>query len=450
MELERHPFELRTCIEEALDLLAPKATEKKLDIAYIVDEVVPVKVLGDVTRLRQIIVNLAGNAVKFTPEGEVVIHVGKMTTEPHKAGALLLHFSVRDTGIGIPADKQDRLFKLFSQVDSSTTRHYGGTGLGLAISKRLAELMGGRMWVESEEGQGATFHFTIEVEDGGYPEPELTLPQLQLKDKRLLVVEHNATNRQILTQQARKWGLQAVAVATGDEALARLSAGETFDLAAVDLQLGPTEGVGYELVKSIRQLPQGGKLPIALLSSTRLRAGDAAAAHLHISVSVHKPIRRAQLLDALSRTLAGWHHVKKAPAVPQLDEMLAAKVPARILLADDNPVNLKVAQAYLNKMGYRPESVTNGLEVLHLLEHRMFDFIFIDVQMPEMDGYETARQIRQRWSDAERPRLIAITGNAMQGDREKCLTAGMDDYISKPVRAKELEAVLYRWGQRTG
>ena len=446
MSLEDHPFELRTCIEEALELLGPKSGAKGLDLGYLVEDSVPNAVIGDVTRLRQIVVNLAGNAVKFTERGEVSVNVSlaEASPTPVQGACLMLHVAVRDSGIGIPPSKQDRLFKSFSQVDGSTTRQYGGTGLGLAISKRLAELMGGSMWVESQEGRGSTFHFTVAVK----PNPitaESTPPSL-FAGRRILLVEEFGTNRDFVSRAVRSWGGEAVVVGTASEALELLRKNESFDAALIDLQ--PAEGGAFDLIQAIRTIPARQAMPIVPLTSTRLRAGDQRLRELGLAISVSKPLRQHQLRDALDRVLGGGGPLRKAPVVSEIDRTLAARVPLRILVADDNRVNQKVGSAFLQKMGYRVELASNGLEVLQALGRQPFDIIFLDVQMPEMDGCEAARQIRSRWSDAERPRLIAMTGNAMQGDREKCLEAGMDDYISKPIRVKELEHILVHWGTR--
>jgi signal transduction histidine kinase/HPt (histidine-containing phosphotransfer) domain-containing protein len=460
LELEHHPFELHTCIEEALDLLAPKAAEKKLDLAYIVDDVIPKILVSDVTRLRQILVNLIGNAVKFTHQGEVVIEVapaarGARAFEPgreHDTDVIrhpeewLLHFSVRDTGIGIPLERQNRLFKSFQQVDASTTRHYGGTGLGLAISKRLTELMGGKIWVESDAGKGATFHFTIVARAAAATAPPgWQAIQPQLVGKRLLVVEENQTNRRIILHRAEQWGMIVQAAATSNEALKILGQGTAFDAAILDLQLPDMDGL--VLAHEIRNHNYGRYLPLLLLSSIRLRGDDTRPANAGISVFVYKPIRPAQLLDALCRSLSiQIQREKKAPPAPALDADFARKLPLRLLLADDNPINQKVGLSVLNKLGYRADIANNGLEVLQALEQKAYDILFLDVQMPEMDGLEAARRICERWPAEKRPRIIAMTGNALMGDREKCLQAGMDDYISKPVRIGDLQAALERWG----
>jgi len=461
LELESHPFELHTCIEEALDLLGPKAAEKNLDLAYTVEDSIPKILVSDVTRLRQILVNLIGNAVKFTHEGEVVIEVksagrGARSPEPGKdkdtdfirhPEEWLLHFSVRDTGVGIPLDKQHRLFKSFQQVDASTTRHYGGTGLGLAICRRLAEMMGGKVWVESDLGKGSTFHFTVLAKSSisAMPPPWQSF-QPQLAGKQLLIVEDNATNGRIIAHRCKLWGIVPEVVTDGPKALSRL-ASKQYDAAILDLQLPGQDGLA--LAQEIRVLPHGQSLPLLLLSSLRLRPDDNRVLLAGITVFVHKPIRPAQLLDAMYRSLSlQLQREKRAPVSPSLDAGFAKRFPLRLLLADDNPINQKVGLSVLQKLGYRSDVANNGLEVLRALEQKPYDIVLLDVQMPEMDGLEAARAICLRWADVSRPRLIAMTGNALLGDREKCLEAGMDDYISKPVRIGELQAALERWAAR--
>jgi CheY-like chemotaxis protein/nitrogen-specific signal transduction histidine kinase/HPt (histidine-containing phosphotransfer) domain-containing protein len=460
LELENHPFELHTCIEESLDLLASKAAEKNLDLAYIVDDSLPKILVSDVTRLRQILVNLVGNAVKFTNQGEVVLEVSPSGRSPRPTQTgpkyeteflrhpdeWILHFSVRDTGIGIPLEKQSRLFKSFQQVDASTTRHYGGTGLGLAISKRLVELLGGKIWVDSEAGNGSTFHFTVAARAGvgGVPAPWQG-SQPKLAGKRLLFVDDNATNQRIVSSRCSQWGMVAEVASNSRDALRLLEKSKPFDAVLLDLQL--PEIAGPSVADELRRQSQGREVPLLLLSSVRVRAEDAGPAETGASIYVHKPIRPAQLLDALCRALSiQLHREKKAPVSPALDPELARRLPLRLLLADDNPINQKVGLSVLQKLGYRAELANNGLEVIKALEQKVYDLLFLDVQMPEMDGLEAARQICQRWASEKRPVIIAMTGNALLGDREKCLAAGMDDYISKPVRVAELQAALERWG----
>ena len=461
VELEHHPFELHTCIEEAMDLLAPKAAEKNLDLACIVDDAIPKILVSDVTRLRQILVNLIGNAVKFTHQGEVVIEVTPTARALREVpfgheqdteflrhpDQWMLHFAVRDTGIGIALDRQSRLFKSFQQVDASTTRHYGGTGLGLAISKRLAELLGGKIWVESDAGKGSTFHFTISARAAATTAPPAWLaPQPQLTGKRLLVIEDNATNRRILSQRGEQWGMSVEAVATSDEGLARLAQADLFDAVVLDWQLPDMDGLA--LTEQIRKQPSGRYVPLLALSLPRPGGEHVQPLPTSICMFVHKPIRPAQLLEALCRAMSvRIQREKKAPSAPTLDPDLARRLPLRLLLADDNPINQKVGLSVLQKLGYRSDLAGNGLEVLKALEQKAYDILFLDVQMPEMDGLEAARQICQRWPLERRPRIIAMTGNALVGDREKCLQAGMDDYISKPIRIGDLQAALERWGR---
>jgi len=460
LELEHHPFELHTCIEEALDLLSTKAAEKKLDLVYCVEDSIPKILVSDVIRLRQVLVNLVGNAVKFTPAGEVVVEVtpaahGHRMMEPgHEQGTdyhghpeqWLLHFSVRDTGIGIPLDKQHRLFKSFQQVDASTTRHFGGTGLGLAISKRLVELMGGRIWVDSDAGKGATFHFTILVRGAAATSPPAwQSSQPQLAGKRVLLVEDGGSNRRILQQRLEQWGMKVETATNGREALALFEQSEPFNAALIDLQL--PEPDGFTLARDIRRQSYGRFLPMLLLSALRLRSDDFRAADLEISSFVHKPVRPAQLLDALCRAFnVQVQREKKSPPTPGLDSDFGRRLPLRVLLADDNPINQKVGVSVLHKLGYRSDLASNGLEVIKALETKPYDMLFLDVQMPEMDGLECARQICHRWTRDKRPVIIAMTGNALMGDRERCLAAGMDDYISKPVRIVDLQTTLERWG----
>ncbi len=460
LELEQHPFELHACLEEVLDLLSPEAAEKNLDLACVVDDEIPKILVSDVVRLRQILVNLLSNALKFTHRGEVVVEVKSAdhgareqpfgqkpdTDFVRHPQQWLLHFSVRDTGIGIPFDRQNRLFKSFQQVDASTARHYGGTGLGLAICKRLTELMGGRIWVESDAGKGSTFHFTtLTKAPAANTPPSWQNPQPQLTGKRVLVIEDNATNRDIISHRGAKWGMTVESASSGRDALAILAAGGQFDALILDLQLPDTNALS--LTSEIRRQPSGRYLPILLLSSLRPGVDDLRPLPPGTAMSIHKPIRPAQLLEALCRAFSvQLQREKKAPATPMLDAALGRRLPLRLLLADDNPINQKVGLSVLHKLGYNADVANNGVEVLKALEQKSYDLLFLDVQMPEMDGLEAARQICQKWNADNRPRIIAMTGNALMGDREKCLQAGMDDYISKPVRVGELQSAIERWG----
>ncbi|HZS10589.1 MAG TPA: two-component regulator propeller domain-containing protein [Blastocatellia bacterium] len=450
LDLEQQPLALSDCIEESLDLLAAKAADKGIELAYSLDHNTPQTILGDITRLRQILVNLVGNAVKFTHSGEVVISV---STTALNAGSdapsdrqFELHFAVRDTGIGIPEDKIGLLFRSFSQVDASTTRKYGGTGLGLAISRRLAELMGGRMWVESKAGVGSTFHFTIRADAAptvqrSYQKPD----QPHLTGKRLLIVDDNQTNRQILIRQTEAWGMRAREVASGQEALALLGSGEQFDLAILDLHMPEMDGL--MLATELRRLPAAQSLALVLLSSSAAGRHELAARNLAtgFAASLTKPIKPSQLFDALTTIFAGQSaKARRAAPASVFDKHLAEQVPLRVLLAEDNLINQKVALRILEKLGYRADVAANGLEVLEALHRQSYDVVLMDVQMPEADGLEATRRIHRQWPQSQRPWIIAMTANAMQGDREECLEAGMDDYLSKPVQATDLRAALER------
>ncbi len=440
MDIESHPFDLRECVESALDLVGARAAEKQLDLAYLFEGDVPAAVDGDVTRLRQILLNLMSNAVKFTERGEVVVTVQAKPSD----GEFELAFAVRDTGIGLPEESMSRLFQKFSQADSSTTRKYGGTGLGLAISRRLAELMGGRMWAESAgPGQGSTFSFTIRA-------PVAELPPAQRRDyvgqqpalagKRLLIVDDNATNRRVLALQASKWGMLPRETGSPAEALRWIGGGESFDLAIIDMHMPEMDGLA--LARQLRE--RAARMPLALFSSLgRREAGDTEGlfgAHLT------KPIRQSQLFDTLMSLLARTEAPKPAAtaARPAIDPGMAARHPLRILLAEDTVVNQKLALRLLSQMGYRADLASNGIEAIESVERQPYDVVLMDVQMPEMDGLEATRQIVARWQDGERPRIVAMTANAMQGDRQMCLDAGMDDYITKPIRVDALIDALYQ------
>jgi PAS domain S-box-containing protein len=444
LELEQQPFDLRDCLEGALDLLAPRAAEKGLDLAYLIESHVPPTIVGDVTRLRQIFVNLMNNAVKFTEAGEVVVTIRAHALE---ADDYEIAVAVEDTGIGIPADRLHRLFQAFSQVDTSTTRHYGGTGLGLVISKRLSEIMGGTMWVESTLGQGTTFHFTFRAAAvDSRPRVYLRGKVPQLTGKRLLIVDDNATNRRILKLQAEAWGMAVRAAESGAEALSWIDQGVMFDIGVLDMQMPVMDGAG--LASAIRRRPALAKTPLILLTSLGRRAEDMAGGVF--TACLTKPIKAAQMYDALCNAVGAPTTRVGEPARPMLDTQMAERLPLRILLAEDNAINQKVALRTLERMGYRADVAANGLEVLDALERQPYDVVLMDMQMPEMDGLEATRRISKHWLPRQRPRIIAMTANAMRGDRELCLDAGMDDYISKPVRIEDLVAALERCAPQAG
>jgi PAS domain S-box-containing protein len=440
MALEHQPFELRECVESALDLVAGRAVEKGLDLAYIIEDDVPLGIRGDVTRLRQVLLNLLSNAVKFTDNGEVVLTVTRDSSQNNG-----LRFIVRDTGIGITREQMSRLFESFSQADSSTTRKFGGTGLGLAISKRLAEMMGGEMWAESGgKGKGATFIFTLKTETAKVPERkyrDLTGIQSALQGKRVLLVDDNATNRQILVLQTQKWGMKPHETALPHEALEWIQRGERFNVAILDLQMPEMDGI--LLTREIRKLQK--TLPIILLTS--LGRKEIGADDLEFAAYLTKPLKPSALFDAVAGVFARDIVTTKedsaepsAPDKPSIDPDMAKKLPLRILLAEDLAVNQKLALRLLEQMGYRADVASNGLEAVESVERQTYDVVLMDVQMPDMDGLDATRAIRKK--QLKQPFIIAMTANAMQGDREMCLAAGMDSYISKPIRVAELVAAL--------
>lgn len=454
LDMEECPFELRNCIEEALDLLATRASDKKLELAYIADPIIPNRLVGDVTRLRQILVNLVGNAVKFTHEGEVVV---KVYTTPDLPASerkinqnddkrfINVHFDVRDTGIGIPSDKMDRLFASFSQVDSSTARQYGGTGLGLAISKRLCEMMGGTMTVTSTVGIGSCFSFSIRAK----VLPTLETENLQdiahtLKSKRVLIVDDNATNREILTLQTQSWEMTPMAAQSAYEAIGILSCESPFDVVILDMQMPEVDGL--TLARQIRAKDYGKRLPLVMLTSVGKPELESDIGHqIKFNAFLNKPIKQSHLYDVLTQIFVDKPvkiQKKISDQSPVLDNALSRQNPLRILIAEDNLVNQQLACQWLGKMGYRPDVVGNGYEAIDALRRQPYDVILMDVHMPEMDGLTATAKICEQWPVAEQPHIIALTANAMKGDREKCLAAGMSDYISKPIKVDDLIAAL--------
>jgi signal transduction histidine kinase/DNA-binding response OmpR family regulator len=449
LELESQPFDLRECVEGALDLVATRAAEKGLDLAYLVGEGTPAGITADVTRLRQVLLNLLSNAVKFTERGEVVLSVSGRHLETAEA-LHELRFSVRDTGIGIPADRLGRLFQSFSQVDASTTRRYGGTGLGLAISQRLTELMGGQIDVVSEVGVGSEFRFTIRAAAAHVPvtsRRDLSGVQPSLAGKRVLVVDDNATNRRVLTAHLDTWGLQSRATGSPAEALGWVQAGERFDVAILDMHMPEMDGV--TLAHAIRGCPAGTTLPLILFTSLGRR--EARAESEGFAAYLNKPIKPSQLFDALVSVLPDQpvNVPQRSATRSELDPEMARRHPLRILLAEDNVVNQKLALRLLAQMGYRADLAANGLEAIDAVERQAYDVVLMDVQMPELDGFEASREIVRRWPGGRRPRIVAMTANALQGDRELCMAAGMDDYVAKPIRVEELIAALERSPRRS-
>jgi PAS domain S-box-containing protein len=460
LNLEQVPVSLNDCVETALDLTAKPATSKGLDLLYWIDDEVPRTVLGDATRLRQVLVNLISNAVKFTQKGEVVV---TLTRRLASDGAPLLHASVRDTGIGIPADRLNRLFQVFSQVDASTTRHFGGTGLGLAICKRLVNLMGGHIWVESESGVGSNFQFEIPlhaVQTG--PIAWSSAGHQQLSGKRVLIVDDNATNRRILDLQTTRWGMHPLSVGSGELALQILASGEEFDVALLDVQMPGMDG--YELISRIRQAHPAMPLPILVLTSQGADTANSKA--LSVAQTLAKPIKAAQLMSALSKVFERSEVGRAANALPSSSApaplaaapMLATKAkladtyPLRILLAEDNLVNQRVASLILQGLGYQIACAANGAIALQMLldasSSQPFELVLMDVQMPQMDGLEATQRIRSDLAASVQPQIVAMTANAMEGDREICLAAGMDDYLSKPIKPIALAQAIEQAAKR--
>ncbi len=421
--LDEQKFDIKACIEEALDLVAHVAAKKMLNLAYTIDEEVPDSIIGDPTRLRQILVNLLSNAAKFTDKGEIELSVSL-----NKEDGREIHFAVRDTGIGIREDRMERLFQAFSQVDGSTSRLYGGTGLGLAISKRLVELMGGRIWAESEPGIGSTFHFTIRTEAVSSVPKAPQAPQLI--GRRVLIADDNRTNRLILGRQVYSWGMMPMAASSGQEALGWIRRGDEFDVAILDV----SEMDGQELANEIRKYDKS--LPLVIFTSI----GKHVTSDM-FAASLPKPIRTTQLHEVLVNVFAAKPVRELYSAETVSNE--AQISPLRILLAEDNTSSQKVATAMLKRLGYRVDTVADGIEALEALKRQHYDVVLMDVRMPEMDGLEATRAIRKLWPD-NGPKVIAITAYALEGDRESCIEAGMDDYIPKPVKLEDLKAVLER------
>lgn len=458
LELENRAFSLRDCMESACEIMASRAQEKGLELACHIAAGIPETISGDEVRLRQVVLNLLGNAIKFTSAGEVVLSVQASGSpagayEPSGvAGAQSsgreLEITVADTGIGIPAERMSRLFHSFSQVDQSTTRRYGGTGLGLAISKRIVELMSGRIWAESIEGKGSAFHFRIPVQAIAAP-PSLTSAAKaispHLNGLRVLIVDDNSTNRTILALQTESWGMVPHATGSPHTALEWLRRGDPFDIALVDYQMPEMDGM--LLAQRIRDSRNAQQLPLIMLSSV---AGLKDMGSGLFAECLCKPVRAAVLCRAIAKAtdrnaaMPESVAVKNDAGAAARDEAIAPKSSIRILLAEDNKVNQVLAVRMLERIGHTTDLANNGREALERVRQHQYDIVFLDVQMPEMDGLEACRRIHQEFPN-DRPYIIAMTANAMKGDREECIAAGMDDYLSKPVRMESLRGVLERY-----
>ncbi|MBW4586749.1 MAG: response regulator [Aetokthonos hydrillicola CCALA 1050] len=453
MVLEHFDFDLSTCVEEILDLLAPTAHTKGLELAALIDSNVPSYLQGDGSRLRQILMNLISNAIKFTSSGEVVVQVKLREETSTKAK---IYFAIKDTGIGIANEDQSKLFTPFTQVDASTTRKYGGTGLGLAICKELLTLMGGTIGIESQLAMGSKFWFEVPFNKQLYPNCPVYDDKI-LSNRRLLVVDDNATNRKIIYHQAIRWGIQvdrANGAASAWRAIEKACKhGRLYDIALIDMQMPEIDGI--TLGKQIKANPQTATIPLVMLTSTNQRNEIQQAAEIGFAAYLVKPVKPSRLLDTIITILANQPEASSVETLPQssnakpIDDPTKSKL--RILLAEDNLVNQKVAIKQLESLGYKADVVANGEEVLQLLERIPYDLILMDCQMPILDGFQATKEIRRweenRFASRSRPYIIAMTANAMKEDQQICLEAGMDDYLSKPVLKAKLADALEYWSK---
>jgi PAS domain S-box-containing protein len=453
LQFETLDFDLGSAVEESVELLAERALEKKIELVSHIQCKLPTALRGDPGRLRQVLTNLIGNAVKFTERGEVIVGAEK---ETETDTSLTVRFAVSDTGIGISAAVQQNLFQAFMQADGSTTRKYGGTGLGLCISKQLVELMNGKIGVTSTPGQGSTFWFTAQFEKQPLEFVAVAPVKVSLDQLRVLIVDDNAANRRILCHQSRCWGMVPTETESGQQALNLLSAAATegvaYDLALLDLMMPEMDG--FDLARAIKARPDIARVPLVLLTSFRERRHTDMAEEVGIAAYLTKPVRQSQLFDCLTSVMGNGVEpgATKEPVVPwaklerrrdlQKERTMSNKL---ILLAEDNIVNQRVTQHQLEKLGYRADAVANGYEALEALARISYDLVLMDCQMPEMDGYATTAQIRSREGITKHTPIVAMTAHALEGDRSKCLAAGMDDYVSKPVKSEELERVLHRF-----
>ncbi len=434
LDLERQSFDIRRSVEDALDLVAPGASGKQIELMCTIAAEVPEMILADATRLRQVLVNLLSNAVKFTQHGEVVLEV---TAKWMSGKQYALQFAVRDSGIGIPSHRLDDIFESFTQVDASTTRQYGGTGLGLTISKRLAEIMGGTIKVDSEPGRGSCFTLSIMADagDGNSSSVQLRSRAAPLAGRRILIVDDNCTNLRILYMQALQWGMQPAAVASAAEALEVVKQNDPFDVALIDLHL--PHMLGTTLASAIGQLKPAPP-PMVLLMPIGERALAQEDDDVLFAARLSKPVKPAMLLDALLKALGVHRNEAPAPAAsPRADQ-----AGVEILVAEDNAINQKVIQQQMRRMGYQADIVGNGAEAVAALDRQHYGVVLMDVQMPVMDGIEATRRLRLRFRGANAPYIVAMTANALPGDRERCLAAGMDTYLPKPVIFDELRQTL--------
>ncbi len=441
--LDESSFELRKCIEEALDIYAMKAIEKGIDLLYMLQPEAPPFMIGDMKRIRQILGNLINNAIKFTDEGEIFISVEKKSQTSEYCELL---FSVKDSGIGIQKEKLSLIFEAFTQGETFVSRRYGGTGLGLAIARHLVGLMGGKIWAESIPGKGATFFFTTKLRIADTPTTKLYIRgQIpELRGSKVLIVDSDPTSRQIFTVQFEAWGMKAYTASSAKEALRIIESEDTyFDLGILDMQASGLNGV--ELAQTIREIPFKGDMPFILVSSVG-KVNDLPKGLFDAQLS--KPVKLTDLFELVLSVMSENRNRKKNVADHSVDKKLSDKLPLSILLAEDNFTNQELVVTLMRKMGYTIDAVENGRKALEIMEHKSFDIILMDVQMPVMNGLEATQAIIEKYPEDVRPFIIAITANAMPGDRERFIEAGMVDYLSKPIRFKDVQDVLIRWGRK--
>ncbi|GAB3660172.1 CHASE domain-containing hybrid sensor histidine kinase/response regulator [Ramlibacter alkalitolerans] len=446
LELERRPFEIGVCIEEAFDMLAPRAADKGIDLLYEITDNVPHWLEGDSTRLRQVLVNLLSNAVKFTDKGEVCLTASVLRRD---AEEVQLRFAVRDTGIGIPPQHMESLFKAFSQGDTSTTRKYGGTGLGLAISARLVRMMGGDIKVESEEHHGSTFSFTMRAGIAqNVPTAQYrTGRSPELAGRKVLLVDDNPTNLHILKTQCTRWGMEVECATRGTHALALLEAEGPFDVAVLDLHMPNMDGL--QLARAIVAQRGAAAPPLVLLSSSPGRSRDFSAMKL-FAATLAKPVKHSKLFAVLDEVIHDRRAPPPAAAAQMIDHTLARRLPMQILVVEDSDINRKLALGMLRKFGYAPDVAQDGAEAVEMVRHQRYDLVFMDLQMPVMDGLEATRQIAAMLPPQRRPRIVAMTANALPADRQRCIDAGMDDYIAKPILPVSVQQLIERWAPQRG
>jgi signal transduction histidine kinase/DNA-binding response OmpR family regulator len=442
LDLKREPLELRACIEDVLNLLTSKALEKNLELAYIVEPSIPLFVEGDMVRLRQILTNLIGNAIKFTDKGEITVFVRLYN---HPDDEYELEFQINDTGSGIPAERLESIFEQFSRAEDTLSHRHEGTGLGLAISRRLVEMMEGRIWAESTLGVGSRFHFTLKTRQAaGKLKPFLHPNIPEIVGKRILVVENNPASSQALSDFCSGWGAKVDSVKSVSDAIGWIAVGRTYDIALVDSNLpGDTP---LEFAKYVRNRYDKQTLPLILIAPPNDRHPKDTVRELY-NLYLTKPITRSRLFDSLMTVLGELNLLTIRPEITQ--NKLGERLPLRILLAEDNPINQIVATSILDEMAYKADVAENGREVIEMLRKKPYHVIFMDMQMPEMDGLEATRRIREEFPADRQPVIIAMTANAMDSGKQECLAAGMNDYISKPILPETVEAALQHWCSKT-